>query len=115
MGFLGTVRVRLKATSRSTDLINVMKRCGSVDKKVCLLEWADAAPFSFLVDEECSWPKIFCQIIYGQLSREYVTKGKMLDSGDTLIVIQAAGYSLSQGYPNDKTVQQFLATLPFGV
>jgi len=38
MGFFGAVSVRLKATGRSTDLLNLMKRSYRDDKKAFLLE-----------------------------------------------------------------------------
>ena len=113
MGFFGAISVRLKATSRSTDLLNVMKRSQSDDKKVFLLEQTYVSSFS--IAENSDWPNIFSQIIWGQVSFEYANKGKSLDSEDALIVIQAVGNALSQWYPNDESVQQFLATLPFGV
>ena len=113
MGFFGAISVRLKATGRSTDLLNVMKRSHSDDKKVFLLEQPYVSSFS--IDENSVWPNIFSQIIWEQLSLEYANKGKTLDSEDALIVIQAVGNALSQWYPNDESVQQFLATLPFGV
>ncbi len=117
MGFFGSVfgavSVRLKATHCSTDLLNIMKQSCSGDKKVFLLEQTNSPSFS--IDKNSSWPNIFCQIILGQLSREYYNNGKSLDSEDTLIIIQAVGYALSQGYPNDESVQQFLSSLPFDV
>ena len=113
MGFFGAISVRLKATGRSTDLLNVMKRSQSDDKKAFLLEQTYVSSFS--IDENSDWPNIFFEIIWGQLSLEYANKGKSLDSEDALIVIQAVGNALSQWYPNDESVQQFLATLPFGV
>lgn len=113
MGFFGAVSVRLKATSRSTDLLNVMKRSCGGDKKAFLLEQTNVSSFS--IDKNSSWPNIFSQIIWGQLSLDYANKGKSLDSEDALIVIQAVGYALSQWYPNDESVQQFLSSLPFDV
>ena len=113
MGYFGALSVRLKATSLSTDLVNVMMRSDSDDKKAFLLEQPNVSSFS--IDENWDWPDIFSQIIWEQLSIEYANKGKSLDSEDVPIVIQAVGNALSEWYPNDESVKQFLSTLPFGV
>ena len=113
MGFFGAVSVRLKASVRSTDLLNLMKRSSNVDKKAFLLEQPNVSSFS--IDENWDWPDIFCEIIWEQLSIEYAKKGKSLGSEDVPIVIQAVGNALSEWYPNDESVKQFLSTLPFGV
>jgi len=113
MGFFGAIKLRLKATTRSSDLLNDMRKSQNDDKKEFLIE--QAAMFSFDIDEDSEWPIIFSQIISAQLYHEYTNKGKSLDEMDSLIILQAVGNALSESYPNDESVQQFLSSLPFDV
>ena len=113
MGFFKAVSVRLKTTIRSTDLLEVMSRDCDDDIKMFLLKHENISLFS--IDKNKSWPNIFFQLIWGQLSLEYAKKRKPLDSIDTIIVMQAVGYALSQKYPHDEDVQQWVAQLPVGV
>ena len=113
MGFFGAIKLRLKTTMRSTDLLNDMRKSQNDDKKEFLIE--QAAKFSFDIDEDREWPIIFYQIISDQLYHEYSNKGKSLDGMDSLIILQAVGNALSESYPNDESVKKYLSLLPVGV
>lgn len=116
MGFFGAIGLRLKATSRCTDLLEHIQT-NQVHGQFALWEFLvrQAEILSCPTKEDNDWPDIFYQIILWQLHVQYTSKGKSLDSEDALIIKQAVGYALSQNYSNDTCVDNFLEKLPIGV